>query len=83
MVALGKLYFSTGAYAKSADAIQKGLAKGGVSDADDANTLLGIALARSGDKAGAQAAFSAVTPTGPRGEIAQLWTAWLTAPAAA
>src|SRR4029450_2903765 len=46
MVSLGKLYFSTGDYVKAADAIQKGLAKGGVSDADDANTLLGIALAR-------------------------------------
>ena len=42
-------------YAKSADAIQKGLAKGGVSDADDANTLLGIALARAAKPADAVA----------------------------
>jgi hypothetical protein len=39
MVAIGKLYFSAGDYANAVDAIQKGLAKGGVADADDANML--------------------------------------------
>ena len=34
MVAIGKLYFSAGDYANAVDAIQKGLAKGGVADAD-------------------------------------------------
>jgi hypothetical protein len=57
------------------------LQKGGVNN-DEVNTRLGIALARSGDKAGAQAAFGAVT-TGVRGEIAQLWLTWLNAPPAA
>ena len=51
MVAIGKLYFSTGDYANAADAIQKGLAKGGVADVDDANTLLGVALVRRGKPA--------------------------------
>lgn len=57
------------------------LQKGGVNN-DEVNTRLGIALARSGDKAGAQAAFGAVS-TGVRGEIAQLWLTWLNAPPAA
>jgi hypothetical protein len=72
MVALGKLYFSTGDYTKAADAIQKGLAKGGVSDADDANTLLGIALARSARPADAVQAFQAIKD--PRlSELGRLW----------
>jgi hypothetical protein len=58
------------------------LQKGGV-NADEVNTRLGIALAKSGDKAGAQAAFGAVAPNGPRAEIAGLWTTWLNTPPAA
>ena len=57
------------------------LQKGGV-NADAVNTHLGIALAASGDKAGAKTAFGAVT-TGTRGEIAGLWTFWLDHPEAA
>jgi hypothetical protein len=72
MVSIGKLYFSAGDYAKAADALQKGLAKGGVKDTDDANLLLGIANARLGKTAEAKAAFDAVkTPT--LAEVARLW----------
>jgi tetratricopeptide (TPR) repeat protein len=60
MVAIGKLYFSFGDYGNAADAIRKGLAKGGVSDTDDANALLGIALVRSGKPEDAKAPFGAV-----------------------
>jgi hypothetical protein len=82
MVSLGKLYFSTGGYAKSADAIQKGLAKGGVSDADDANTLLGIALARAARPADAVAAFQAIKD--PRlAELGRLWQIAVQPPAPA
>ena len=49
-------------------------AKGGAG-ADLANLRLGIALARSGDKAGATAALNAVK--GTRAGIAQLWLAYL------
>jgi len=81
MVSLGKLYFSTGAYAKSADAIQKGLAKGGVSDVDDANTLLGIALARAAKPAEAVAAFQVIKD--PRlAELGRLWQIAVQPPAA-
>jgi hypothetical protein len=72
MVAIGKLYFSVGEYAKAAKAIQQGLAKGGVADTDDANALLGVALARSNDAAGAAAAFSAVKDA-RLSQISGLW----------
>jgi hypothetical protein len=72
MVATGKLYFSVGEYAKAADAIQKGLAKGGVTDLDDANALLGIALVRADKPAEARPAFEAVKGA-KYAEIARLW----------
>ncbi len=50
------------------------IAKGGV-DANVANLHLGMALARSGDKAGATAAFNAVS--GPRADIAKYWLLYL------
>jgi Tfp pilus assembly protein PilF len=72
MVALGKLFFSSAEYAKAADAFRKGIAKGGVTDADDANALLGIALARSGQGAAAMEAFGLIKD--PKlGEIGRLW----------
>jgi hypothetical protein len=42
-----------------------------VTDVNVANLHLGMALARSGDKAGATAAFNAVT--GQRADIAKYW----------
>ena len=82
MVSLGKLYFSTGDYGKAADAIQKGLAKGGVTDADDANTLLGIALARAAKPAEAVTAFQAIKD--PRlAELGRLWQLAIQTPPAA
>lgn len=76
MVAMGKLFFSVGDYAKAADAIQKGLAKGGVVDVEDANALLGIALTRSDKHAEARAAFDAIKD--PKlVEIAKLWKLYL------
>ena len=72
MVGIGKLYFSNGDYEKAVDAIQKGLAKGGVTDADDANLLLGIANTRLNRAAEAKAAFDAIkNPT--LTEVANLW----------
>ena len=76
MVATGKLFFSVGDHAKAASAIKQGLAKGGVTDTDDANALLGVAPARSGDTAGAASAFSAVKDT-RLAEISRLWKLYL------
>jgi len=72
MIAMGKLFFSVGEYGKAADAFGKGIAKGGVSDADDANALLGIALARGNKGAEAIEAFNRIRD--PKlGEVARLW----------
>jgi tetratricopeptide (TPR) repeat protein len=72
MYEVGKLYFSAGDYAKAADAFSKAIAKGGLSDLDDANMELGIALVRSGKKAEALKAFDAVKD--PKfAEVARLW----------
>jgi tetratricopeptide (TPR) repeat protein len=68
----GKAYFSAGDYAKASAALQKALAKGGVSKADDARMLEGIALSRSGRKADAAKTFDAIKD--PKyAEIARLW----------
>ena len=64
-------------FAKAASFYRVALQKGGV-DADEINTRLGIALARSGDKAGAKAAFGSVQGTARSG-IAALWTAYVDA----
>ena len=73
-------YLSYGQDAKAIPLYRLALKKGGV-DVDAANTRLGIALARSGDKEGARAAFTAVK--GARAEIAGLWMIFLDVPAAA
>ncbi|WP_174284680.1 hypothetical protein [Sphingomonas bacterium] len=63
--------------AKAADLYRAALQKGGV-DADVVNLRLGIALARSGDKAGAKTAFASVN--GAEMGVAQLWTVYVDAP---
>ncbi|AIT05220.1 MULTISPECIES: tetratricopeptide repeat family protein [Sphingomonas] len=67
-------YLGQNNYAKAIELYRAALSKGGV-DANEVNTRLGIALAKSGDKAGAQAAFGAVTGN-PRAGIAALWNTW-------
>ncbi|MCK8456054.1 hypothetical protein [Sphingomonas faeni] len=73
-------YLGQNNYAKSIELYRLALTKGGV-DADEVNLHLGIALARSGDKAGAATAFAAVKGA-PKSDIAGLWNTWLGAPAA-
>ncbi len=82
MVAIGKLYFSAGDYANAVDAIQKGLAKGGVADADDAHMLAGIANSRLGKLPESRAAFEAVKAPALT-DIARLWLLKLDAAAPA
>jgi hypothetical protein len=64
-------------YVLAAELYRLALTKGGV-DAAAANTRLGIALARSGDKSGAAQALAQVT--GPRAAAAKLWSAWVGQP---
>ncbi len=75
----GDAYLGRGEYAKAATLYKQALTKGGVA-ADEVNTHLGIALALSGDKEGARAAFGAVAPAGNRGDIAAFWLLWLDHP---
>ncbi|MBM6574832.1 hypothetical protein KCP91_00480 [Microvirga sp. SRT01] len=80
-VATADGYLGLENYTKAAELYRLALTKGGV-DADEVNTRLGIALVRGGDREGAKAAFGAVKGA-PRTGIAQLWTAYLEAPAPA
>jgi hypothetical protein len=73
------VYLGQDNYAKAATLYRLALTKGGVT-VDDINLHLGIALAKSGDKAGAAAAFGAITSS-PRAETAGLWSTWMNAPA--
>lgn len=71
---LADAYAGYGDYTKAVPLYRASLQKGGV-DANVVNTRLGIALASSGDRAGATEAFKAVT--GPRADLAGLWIAYL------
>ena len=68
-------YYGQGNNAKAAELYRLALQKGGV-DANEVNTRLGIALAASGDKAGAKAAFDTVKGA-PRADLASFWNTWL------
>ena len=70
----GDQLLSFGDHAAAAQAYRAALQKGTV-DPNLVNTRLGIALALSGSRADAAAAFGAVT--GPRADLASLWLAWL------
>ena len=72
---VGDAYLGQGNYPKAIELYRSALTKGGVAN-DEVNTHLGIALARSGDKAGATSAFALVT-TEPRAGIAQLWSTYV------
>ncbi|MFL5142236.1 MAG: hypothetical protein ACJ8DP_02670 [Microvirga sp.] len=70
----GNALYGVGAYAEAAPYYKAVAAKGGA-NANEANLRLGMALARSGDKAGATAALNAVT--GPQANTAKYWLIWL------
>jgi tetratricopeptide (TPR) repeat protein len=72
MYAVGKLYFSAGDYANASAAIAKAAAKGGLEDADGAQMLYGISLARQGKSAEANKAFAAIKDP-KMVEVARLW----------
>lgn len=70
----GDAFFGYGDYAKAAELYRAALTKSGA-DAAQLNLRLGIALAMSGDKAGATAALNAVT--GAKADIAKYWLIYL------
>lgn len=70
LLRIGDRYYAMGDYAKAVELYRMAADKPGV-DKDVANLHIGMALARSGDKAGATAALNAVS--GARAEIAKFW----------
>ena len=72
-VKLGAAYLSYGDPAKAIEAIQRGIAKGGVKNSDDAGLLLGIAQLRAGNKPEAAKAFQTVNKDPTMARIAKLW----------
>lgn len=69
MIAVGSRFYGSGNYARAAELYRSAVAAGG--DSSLANLHLGMALARSGDKAGATTAFNAVS--GVHAPIAKYW----------
>lgn len=72
MYKVGKLYFSAGEYDKAAEAFRKAIAKGGLTDADDASMMLGVALVRQGKNAEAIKAFDGIKDP-QYSEVGRLW----------
>ncbi len=70
LIKIADRFYGIGDYARAAELYREAMAKGGA-DADLTNLHLGMALARSGDKAGAAAALKAVG--GTQAEIAKYW----------
>jgi len=82
-VKLGESYWTYGKFNEAVDAIQKGIAKGGIKDMPDAQTTLGIALFSAGKKADALAQFEkAAMANTPAGPVAHTWALFLQRPAA-
>ncbi len=70
LLRIGDRYYAMGDYQKAVELYRQAAGKAGV-DKNVANLHIGMALARSGDKAGATAALNAVS--GDRAEIAKFW----------
>ena len=73
VVDAGDALYGIGAFAEAAAAYQAALNKTGA-DPNHVNLRLGMALAQSGDKAGATAALNAVA--GPQANTAKYWLIW-------
>ena len=74
MLRIGDRFYGLGEYAKAVELYRQAMGKPGV-DNNIANLHIGMALAASGDKAGATQAFNAVT--GPRAGAAKYWLMFL------
>ena len=81
-VQLGLALISFGEHARGAEALQRGIAKGGVKRLDQAQILLGQSLVKLNKPAEARAAFESLDAASSLKTIAQLWAAYTTPPAA-
>jgi tetratricopeptide (TPR) repeat protein len=72
-VGLGQAYLSYGMYDEAIAAIQAGLKKGSVTDADEAQVSLGIAQLKKGQKDAARQTFKAIKGDSKWADLAGLW----------
>lgn len=72
-VQLGAMYLSFGQNKEAAEAIERGIKKGGLKHADDAQILLGRAYLKLARKDEAKKAFAAVANDATQARIADLW----------
>ena len=72
-VKVGSAHLSYGDTAKAIEALTRGIAKGGVRNADEAAILLGIAHLKAGNKPEAAKAFQSVNKDPTLTHVAKLW----------
>jgi tetratricopeptide (TPR) repeat protein len=72
-VGVGQAYLSYGMYDEAIAALQAGIKKGGVTDADEAQISLGIAQLKKGQKDAARQSFKAIKPDSKWADLANLW----------
>ena len=72
-VRLGSRYLASGQYDKAVESINRGLKKGGVKGADEAQMMLGRAYLKLKQKDQARKAFRAVPDDSKLAQVAQLW----------
>lgn len=80
MVKLGYAYVTMDQFDKGIELMEKGIAKGGLKNAEDARLLLGVAYAKAGRKDDAMKTFKSVKGTGGIEDLAKYWTMYLNAP---
>jgi tetratricopeptide (TPR) repeat protein len=73
-VALGQAYLGAGDYDHAIAALQRGIKRGGLTDADEAQVTLGYAFLKKGQKDQARQAFRAVNKESPWAALAELWS---------
>lgn len=81
MVNLGHAFVTMEQYDKGIPLIEKGIAKGGLKNPEDAKLRLGAAYAKAGKKAEAIKALADVKGSDGTADLARYWTMYLNAPA--
>jgi tetratricopeptide (TPR) repeat protein len=82
LVNLGYAYVTLGQFDKGIDLINKGIAKGGLKNPEDAKLRLGVAYAKAGKKDEAIKVFETVKGSDGTGDLARYWTIHVNAPTA-
>lgn len=73
-VGMGDAYLSYGQFDEAIASLERGIKKGGVTDADEAQISLGIAYLEKGQKEKAREAFKAVKSGSKWADLAEMWS---------